>query len=70
MAEKEKKIAAALAAVDTYLHMEESEAAARLAQPEPPAVPPVQQSFWSQSGRQEMMTMRRLIQMRTFTSFR
>lgn len=70
MAEKERKIAAALAAVNAYLHMEESEAAARLAQPEPPVVPPGQQSFWSQSGRQEMMTMRRLIQMRTFTSFR
>jgi hypothetical protein len=70
MAEKEKKIAAALAAVNAYLHMEESEAAARLVQPETPPVPPVQQSFWSHSGRQEMMTMRRLIQMRTFNSFR
>lgn len=70
MAEQEKKIAAALAAVNAYLHMEESEAAAPLAPPEPAAKPPVQQSFWSHSGRQEMMTMRRLIQMRTFTSFR
>ena len=70
MAEKEKKIAAALAAVNAYLYMEESEAAARLAPPDTPPTAPVQQSFWSHSGRQEMMTMRRLIQMRTFTSFR
>ncbi|MBE0585925.1 MAG: hypothetical protein IH612_19470 [Desulfofustis sp.] len=70
MADKEKKIAAALAAVTAYLHMEESEAAARLAPLETALVPPIAPSFWSQSGRQEMMTMRRLIQMRTFTSFR
>jgi len=69
MANMQKKMAAALAAVNTYLAMEESAAAGQ----QPPDVrqpPEVQQSAWSQSGRQEMMTMSQLIQMRTFANFR
>jgi len=63
-----KKMAAALAAVSLYLQHEEAMAAQ--AQQAPLKKP---QSFefsqWGQSGRQEMMAMRRLIQMRTFTRF-
>jgi len=70
MADKQKKMAAALAAVNTYLQMEEQAAAEATArQVEDQATGQVQ-SLWSQSGRQDMMTMRRLIQLRTFTSFR
>ena len=69
MANRQKKVAAALAAVNYYLQMEESVAADRHLsgglQP-----PEIQQNAWSQSGRQDMMTMRKLIQMRTFANFR
>jgi hypothetical protein len=68
MAGKRKKMAAALAAVSLYLQQEEAVAAQ--AQQAPLRRP---QSFefsqWGQSGRQEMMEMRKLIQMRTFTRF-
>ena len=70
MADTQKKMAAALAAVNAYLQMEEqaaAEAAAR--QIEDQTAHPVQ-NLWGLSGRQDMMTMRRLIQLRTFTSFR
>ena len=70
MADTQKKMAAALAAVNAYLQMEEqaaAEAAAR--QMENEAVRPVH-NIWGLCGRQDMMTMRRLIQLRTFTSFR
>lgn len=70
MADTQKKMAAALAAVNAYLQMEEQAAAEAAAQQmEDQAVRQVQ-NLWSQSGRQDMMTMRRLIQLRTFTSFR
>lgn len=70
MADTQKKMAAALAAVNAYLQMEEQAAAEAAAlQAEEQADRQVQ-SLWSQSGRQDMMTMRRLIQLRTFTSFR
>jgi hypothetical protein len=68
MADMQKKMAAALAAVNAYLQMEEA-AAAQHTQAQA-SVPAAQQSCWSQSGRQDMMTMRRLIQLRTFSSSR
>ena len=62
--------AAALAAVNAYLQLEEQAAAEAAAQQiEEQAVRSVQ-NLWGLSGRQDMMTMRRLIQLRTFTSFR
>jgi hypothetical protein len=68
MAGKRKKMAAALAAVSLYLQQEEAMAAqaqqAPLKKPES-----FEFSQWGQSGRQEMMAMRKLIQMRTFTRF-
>ena len=69
MAEDRKKMAAALAAVNAYLQMEE-QAAAQAAQLADGTAPQQTQSGWSLSGRQDMMTMRRLIQLRTFTTFR
>lgn len=69
MADMQKKMAAALAAVNAYLQMEEQAAADATAQQEEQAARQ-SQSLWSQSGRQDMMTMRRLVQLRTFTSFR
>ena len=65
MAGKEKKIAAALAAVSLYLQQEEASAQVQ-APPEPKGV---EFSLWGQSGSQEMMSMRKLIQLRTFTRF-
>jgi hypothetical protein len=68
MAGQKKKMAAALAAVSLYLQQEE--AVATHAQQTPLKKP---QSFefsqWGQSGRQEIMAMRKLIQLRTFTRF-
>ncbi len=70
MADMQKKMAAALAAVNAYLQMEEQAAAEAAAQQaEDQAVRPIH-NLWGLSGRQDMMTMRRLIQLRTFTSFR
>jgi hypothetical protein len=70
MADTQKKMAAALAAVNAYLQLEEQAAAEAAAQQiEEQAVRSVQ-NLWGLSGRQDMMTMRRLIQLRTFTSFR
>jgi hypothetical protein len=71
MAGKEKRMAAALAAVNAYIQHEEETAcaqqlAATLAAPPPAA----QLNIWGMSGRQEMMAMRRLIQMRAFDRFR
>ena len=69
MADTQKKMAAALAAVNAYLQMEEQAAAEAAAQQIEETARPVQ-NLWGLSGRQDMMTMRRLIQLRTFTSFR
>jgi hypothetical protein len=57
-----KKVAAAMAAVGLYLQQEE---AAR----EQEVAPQIKAQFspWAHSGRQDMMNMRRLLQMRTFT---
>mgnify|MGYP001829243676 FL=1 len=70
MADTQKKMAAALAAVNAYLQMEEQAAAEAAAQQAEDQAGRQVQSLWNQSGRQDMMTMRRLIQLRTFTSFR
>jgi len=68
MAGQRKKMAAALAAVSLYLQQEEA-----MATQEQHALPKTPQSFefsqWGQSGRQEMMAMRKLIQLRAFTRF-
>lgn len=67
MAAKNKKVAAALAAVSLYLQEEE---AAVLEQKEDLFVADRNAvSPWGHSGRQDMMSMRRLVQMRVFTRF-
>jgi len=70
MAGIEKKIAAALAAVNMYIQQEEEAVCAQLAAPVAPPTPSVQSNIWAMTGRQEMMAMRRLIQMRAFDRFR
>ncbi|SDO80698.1 hypothetical protein [Desulforhopalus singaporensis] len=68
MAGKNKKKAAALAAVSLFLEQEEA-AALEEQQAAVPKAGGAQYSAWGHSGRHEMMTMRRLIQLRTFTRF-
>lgn len=63
MAARKKKMAAALAAVTLYLQDEEAMNSKEILNPSVTIEP----TAWGQSGRQEMMTMRRLVQMRTFT---
>ena len=62
----QKKMAAALAAVNAYLQDEEIQASSDAQIAVPQAVQGYQPNLWGQSGRQEMMNMRRLIQMRAF----
>lgn len=66
MAGKEKKLAAALAAVNLYLRQEEAAGERQIPVKEPQGI---EFSAWGQSARQEVMTMRNLIQMRVFTRF-
>lgn len=71
MGNMEKKMAAAMAAVSAYMQQEQeayAEAvAAAMAPPEPPAI---DLNVWGQSGRQGMMTMRSLMQMKAFDRVR
>lgn len=64
MANVNKKMAAALAAVNAYM-MQEEEAAyqAQLAAAKPARTGP---SLWAIAGRQDIMNFRRLIQMKAF----
>lgn len=67
MTGKKKKMAAVLAAVNFYLQQEEATAHdQRLPLMETKTS---EWSPWGQSGRQEMMAMRKLIQIRAFTRF-
>ncbi len=67
MADKKKKLAAALAAVNLYLQQEEMAAYEQQASRNDNRVAGF--SAWAQSGCQEMMAMRRLIQLRAFSRF-
>ncbi|MEJ2154159.1 MAG: hypothetical protein P8X96_02390 [Desulfobacteraceae bacterium] len=63
----EKKIAAALAAVSAYMQQEqEAYAEAVNKAMEGPKAPAIELNLWGQSGRQGMMTMRNLMQMKGF----
>ena len=66
----EKKKAAAIAAVMTYIKSEEemvlAQAAAGRSGVQPPARPPAAINLWGLSGRQAMMQMRNQMQMRGF----
>lgn len=70
MAEMEKKMAAALAAVNAYIQQEEETVCAQLAASVDTRQPTSQANMWGMSGRQEMMAMRRLIQLRAFDRIR
>ena len=64
MAAKEKKMAAALAAVGLYLEQEAAMIAEQKIDQKEQEI--TDSSQWGHSGRQEMMMMRRLTQLRTF----
>ncbi|MBS1229207.1 MAG: hypothetical protein H6R17_2484 [Proteobacteria bacterium] len=67
-----KKVAAALAAVQLYLQQEEAEAAAS-ALPEAISAPrnmTTEPGSWAQSGRLDMMNGRRMIALRAFSNAR
>ncbi len=61
---QKKKMAAAMAAVNAYLEQEAE--AARLEQEAVAAQTNRGVNIWSISGRQEIMNMRQLVQLRTF----
>lgn len=64
MADVKKKMAAALAAVNAYMQQEEEAAyQAQLAAAKPAATGP---NLWAIAGRQDIMTFRRLIQLKAF----
>lgn len=67
----EKKMAAAMAAVAAYMQREEgavqAAADAAMAPIKPPAAPKM--NHWGQSGRQSMMQVRNLMQMKAFHRF-
>ena len=68
---KDKKLAAALAAVSTYIQSEEEaglQAALGLTPSRPAKIPG--HNPWGQSGRQSMMQMRNLMQLKTFAGFK
>lgn len=65
MGKKSKKMAAALAAVNAYLQ-QEAEAAYLEQQAAAAAAAKAGPSMWAISGRQEMMTFRRMLQLRAF----
>ncbi len=69
MADKQKKMAAALAAVNAYMQQEEAVAAQQNVDVQSVSSD-AGMSPWSFSGRQEMMAMRRLVQLRVFDRFR
>ncbi len=68
MEAKEKKMAAALAAVSAYLQQEEEVFSQKLADAMAPAPQALKwamiSNMWGQSGRQSMMQMRNLMQMK------
>jgi hypothetical protein len=71
MATQEKKMAAALAAVSAFMQQEEEALRAAItAASEPPTAkcgPPL--NVWGQSGRQAMMQMRNLMQLKALHRF-
>ncbi len=70
MQKRARKIAAALAAVQLYLQMEEDEAAASYQLEPVSPVRPIEPGQWAQSGRVDMMAGRRMIQLRAFSNAR
>jgi hypothetical protein len=68
---QEKKMAAAMAAVSAYLQEEQQAAYEAMAlAAAPPKTPRIELNLWGQSGRQSMMQMRNLMQIRAFDRIR
>ncbi|MGB5987314.1 MAG: hypothetical protein WBG37_18560 [Desulfobacterales bacterium] len=67
----DKKLAAVLAAVSTYIKSEE-EAALQASPGMAPGMPGTLKGFnpWGMSGRQSMMQMRNLMQLKSFSGFK
>jgi len=66
---KDKKMVAAISAVTAYIKMEEETAAMQLAgpvRPEEPGAVPELVNLWGISGRQAIMNMRSMMQMKSF----
>ena len=64
-------MAAALSAVSAYMQQEQEAYAEALATTiEPPKPPAIELNLWGQSGRQSMMAMRNLMQMKAFDRLR
>ena len=71
MASKEKKMAAALAAVSAYMQQEQEAFLEKLAEAAaPPKAPYGAMNIWGQSGRQAIAHMRNLMQIKAFHRFR
>jgi len=71
MGDMEKKMAAALSAVSAYMQQEQEAYAEALAAAMEPCQPPaIELNLWGQSGRQSMMAMRNLMQMKAFDRLR
>jgi hypothetical protein len=71
MDQLEKKMAAALAAVSAYMQQEQEAYADALTEAmEGPKAPAIELNHWGQCGRQSMMAMRNLMQMKAFDRFR
>ncbi len=70
MTDRQKKMTAALAAVSAYGQQEEEAAAAHSIAALPPPSQAGALNLWGPSGRLEVMSMRRLIQMRAFDRIR
>jgi hypothetical protein len=71
MEKMEKKMAAALAAVSAYMQQEQEayvEVLTAAAEPKAPIAETA--NLWGQSGRQSMMAMRNLMQMKAFDRLR
>ena len=71
MGKMEKKMAAAMAAVSAYMQQEQEAYAEAVIAAMTPRKPPVTRpNLWGQSGRQDMMTMGNLMQMKAFHRMR
>jgi hypothetical protein len=70
MTSKEKKMAAALAAVSAYMQQEQEVYQEKLAAASLPPKPAWFMNIWGQSGRQAMAQTRNLMQLKAFNRFR
>jgi hypothetical protein len=71
MTAKEKQMAAAMAAVAAYMQQEQEAYYDKLAEAAMPPKPPrIELNLWGQSGRQGMMHLRNLMQLKAFDRYR